>query len=181
MANAAAKQIYNPHIEMSLVSPPSPSPRLAPSSFLFRSLVQLFFCFNCKQGKLIFNFRTIFRNNDIGVAAAVRMYVINGLVQAGHNFDAALQSAVLVPQALRRRRAEGQLLIQSGSCVDLDALPLQHVADVVEDVAAHQILVNEQRLHGVAGCKWEGGEERETAELIGDARERLFPWVLPAG
>lgn len=149
MANAE-KQIYNPHIEMSLafgMSPPLTATlhslplSLSYSLFLFYlpllSLGQQFFCFNCKRWKLIFNFRTIFRNNDIGVPAAIRMYVINGLVQAGHNLDAALQCAVLVSEALRRRRSEGQLLIQSWSRIDFHTLPLQHVAHIVEDVAAH--------------------------------------------
>lgn len=95
--------------------------------------------------------RTVFCNNDFGVPAAVLMNMVDGGVHVLDDLDAALKSAVLVLHGLGRGRAEREQIAQFGTGVDLDALLLQQVADVGEELALHQVLVDEQRLHGVAG------------------------------
>lgn len=94
---------------------------------------------------------TILRHNDLRVSAAVRVDVLDGLVQVLDHLDAALQRPVLVLHGLGERRAEGQQLVQLRPRVDLDALLLQHVAQFGEEVALHQVLVDEEGFHGVAG------------------------------
>lgn len=71
-------------------------------------------------------------------------------------------------EALGRRWSEGEHGGEARASVDLDALTLQRLAHAREHIAAPEdVLVDEQRLHGVAGGRvvtlgvtdcWGGGE-----------------------
>lgn len=95
---------------------------------------------------------TILRDYHIGVAAAEFVHMLDGVVQTLDHLDARLQRAVLVLHRLGRRRSKGERLIERGPREQGDALTLEHVAHVREERARHEVLVDEKRLHGVAGC-----------------------------
>jgi hypothetical protein len=74
--------------------------------------------------------RGVLRNNDLGVAGAVLVDVLHGLLQPGHQLHRAGQIAVLQAQLLGGRRPEGQGGRQARTRVDSDALLLQRLADL---------------------------------------------------
>lgn len=62
---------------------------------------------------------TVLCDDDVGVGAAVLVDVLHGLLHTVHHLHAALQVAVLGPQRLGLRRAEGQVGGEAGAGVDL--------------------------------------------------------------
>lgn len=62
---------------------------------------------------------TVLGDDDVGVGAAVLVDVLHSLLDAVHHLHAALQVAVLGPQGLGLRRAEGQVGGESRASVDL--------------------------------------------------------------
>lgn len=85
----------------------------------------------------------VLSDDHFRVATAEGVDVAHGLLDALDHLDGALEVRVLGAHVLGDGRAEGEPLVQVGPGEDLDALALEHVADVLEEGPVEQVLVQQ--------------------------------------